>query len=179
MIRNTLFFFLINLIIAQASAQPYPKRYFSPPIDGPLILTGTFGEVRSEHFHSGIDLSTGGTTGMPVKAAAEGYVSRIKISPDGFGRVLYVTHPNGFVSVYAHLERFRDDLQQYTLHEQLSRKSYSVELFPKKNEFQVLKGDTIASSGNSGSSQAPHLHFEIRDQRTEQPINPLLFGLTV
>ncbi|MFM9053107.1 MAG: M23 family peptidase, partial [Bacteroidota bacterium] len=76
MIRNTLFFFLINLIIAQASAQPYPKRYFSPPIDGPLILTGTFGEVRSEHFHSGIDLSTGGTTGMPVKAAAEGYVSR-------------------------------------------------------------------------------------------------------
>jgi hypothetical protein len=167
------------LAVLSGNAQPYPKRYLSPPLDGPLLLTATFGEIRDEHFHSGIDLSTGNQEGLEVKAAAEGYVSRIKVSPDGFGRVLYVTHPNGFVTVYAHLKRFRDDLQAYTLQAQKEKKSFAIELFPKKNQFNVLRGETIALSGNSGGSRAPHLHFEVRDEKTEQPINPLLFGLQV
>ncbi|MFM7217391.1 MAG: M23 family metallopeptidase, partial [Bacteroidota bacterium] len=159
--------------------QPDPKRYWSSPRDGQLSLTATFGEIRNEHFHSGIDLSTGGQEGLEVKAAAEGYISRIKVSPDGFGRVLYITHPNGFVTVYAHLKRFREDVQAYTLQNQKDKKSFSIELLPKKDQFPVLRGETIALSGNSGGSRAPHLHFEVRDERTEQPINPLLFGLQV
>lgn len=167
------------LTVFSVFAQRYPQGYFTAPVDTPLILKGTFGEVRDGHFHSGIDISTGEQEGVSVRAAADGYVSRIKVSASGFGRVLYVTHPNGYVTVYAHLQKFRDDLREYMRSEQLKQKSYEIELFPKKGEFKVTKGQEIALSGNSGNSQGPHLHFEIRDEKSEDPLNPLLFGLPV
>ena len=178
MIKNSLLLLLI-LLSTGVLAQNYPKNYFIAPLDTPLLLTGTFGEVRNDHFHSGIDISTGEQEGLPVKAAADGYVSRIKISTDGFGRVLYVTHPNNYVTVYGHLKSFRADLQNYTISKQKSQQSYEIELFPKKDEFPVVKGEEIALSGNSGNTAGPHLHFEIREEKSERPLNPLLFGLPV
>jgi hypothetical protein len=163
----------------QAVASPYPQGYFRAPIDSPLTLSGTFGEIRDGHFHTGIDIRTGEQEGMPVLAVANGYVSRIKVSPNGFGRVLYVTHPNGYVSVYAHLKQFREDLKQYTLEQQKTKQSYEIELLPKKDQFKVVQGEQIAESGSSGSAEGPHLHFEIRNEESEEPVNPLLFGLQV
>ncbi len=160
-------------------AQNYPRNYFIAPLDTPLLLSGTFGEIRNDHFHSGIDISTGEQEGLPVRAAADGYVSRIKVSADGFGRVLYVTHPNNYVTVYGHLKSFRPDLQTYTLTKQKGQQSFEIELFPKKGEFPVVKGEEIALSGNSGNTLGPHLHFEIREEKSEQPVNPLLFGLPI
>ncbi len=159
--------------------QNYPKSYFDSPLEGALLLNGTFGELRDNHFHAGVDFSTGEQEGLSVRAAADGYVSRIKVSASGLGKVIYVTHPNGYVTVYAHLSRFRDDIQQKTLENQKAQKSYEIEVLPKKNELLVKKGEEIALSGNSGNSAGPHLHFEIRDERSEEPINPLLFGLPV
>jgi hypothetical protein len=170
-------FTLITAI--QVSGQNNPGGWFRAPLDTPLIMTGTFGEIRNGHFHTGVDFSTGEQEGVSVKAVADGYVSRIKVSPTGFGRVLYITHPNGYVSVYAHLKSFREDLRQYTLTEQQARKSYDIELLPAKDRFKVVKGEEIALSGNTGNTDGPHLHFEMREEETEQPINPLLFGLPV
>lgn len=177
--KRLLIALLCFLATQHSEAQDYPRNYFSSPLEGPLILAGTFGEVRPDHFHSGIDLSTGEQEGLPVKAAADGYVSRIKISPDGFGRALYITHPNGFVTVYGHLKDFREDLQNFVVSKQYEQKSFAIELLPKKGEFKVVKGEQIARSGNSGNTSGPHLHFEIRDERSEDPINPLFFGLPV
>ncbi len=171
----------VSLVLCAFSgySKNYPQQYFQAPMDTPLVLSGTFGELRKSHFHSGIDFSTNYQEGLSVKAAAEGYVSRIKISATGFGNTLYITHPNGYVTVYAHLKKFRDDLQAYAHLEQNQKKSFEIDINPKKNELKVVQGEEIALSGNSGSSEAPHLHFEIRDERSEEPINPLLFGLPI
>lgn len=160
-------------------AQDYPRNYFSAPLDTPLILSGTFGEVRPDHLHSGIDISTDGMEGLPVMAAADGYISRIKISAGGFGKALYVTHPNGFVSVYGHLQKFTAPVNELCRKTQYEKQQFEIEIFPKSREYKVKKGELIAYSGNSGASSAPHLHFEIRDELTEEPINPLLFGLKI
>jgi hypothetical protein len=162
-----------------ASAQIYPKGYFSAPLDTPLILVGTFGEIRHDHFHSGIDLGTGEQEGVPVMAAADGYISRIKVSADGFGKALYVTHPNGYVTVYAHLQKFTAPVNELVRNTQYSQQKFEIELFPKSKDFKVKGGEVIAYSGNTGGTTGPHLHFEIRDEQTEEPINPLLFGLKV
>jgi murein DD-endopeptidase MepM/ murein hydrolase activator NlpD len=164
---------------SSAWGQSYPQDYFGPPLKNKLILSGTFGELRSNHFHSGIDLKTKGKTGLPVLAIAQGYVSRIKVSPYGFGRALYVVHPNGYTSVYAHLQRFSPEVEEYLKKEQQRRQKNSVNLYPPAGKFNFTKGQTIAYSGNSGGSGGPHLHFEIRDTRTEKIINPLLFGYKI
>jgi hypothetical protein len=169
---------MLTAITIQLKAQ-YPRNYFSPPLDTPLVLVGTFGEIRADHFHSGIDFSTDLHDGKWVHAAADGYVSRIKISNDGFGKTLYITHPNGYVSVYAHLQSYGNEIQHYVTAAQREQKSYQVELFPKPNSLKVKKGDVVAFSGSTGDVDGPHLHFEIRDGVTEEPINPLLFGLQV
>jgi hypothetical protein len=161
------------------SQKVYPKDYFRPPLDIRLLLAGTFGEVRINHFHSGIDIKTGGAEGSPVYAAADGYVSRIKVSAYGFGRALYITHPNGYVSVYGHLNRYNPAIEGIVKKEHYRRESFEIELFPGAGEIPVKKGDIVAYSGNSGSSGGPHLHFEIRDGASEKPINPLLFGFDV
>lgn len=135
-------------------------------------LAGTFGELRGNHFHAGIDIKVNGRIGIPILAAAEGYVSRIKVSHNGYGHAVYIQHPNGYTTVYAHLDAYHGKIAQTVLQKQYKNKSFSVELFPSANQLTVQIGDTIGFSGNSGGSQAPHLHFEIRNNRSE-PINPL------
>jgi len=172
-----IFFFILCLQFTFVFAQ-YPQDYFRSPLEIDLVLAGTFGELRSNHFHSGVDIKTQQRTGLNVYAVADGYVSRIKVSTYGYGKAIYITHPNGYVSVYAHLEKYADQIQKYIKTCQYEKESYEVEMFPSPSELLVSAGDIIAFSGNTGGSGGPHLHFEIRDN-AERPINPLLFGLEV
>lgn len=162
-----------------ASKTEYPQLYFRSPIDDKILLSGTFGELRSNHFHSGIDIKTGGVSGKNIYAVADGYISRINISPNGFGKALYIIHPNGYTSVYGHLSGFTKEVHDFVRQEQYKREVFALNLYPDKNQFVIQKGQIIALSGNSGGSNGPHLHFEIRDSRTEMPINPLLFGFDI
>ncbi|KAB2916256.1 MAG: M23 family metallopeptidase [Bacteroidetes bacterium] len=162
-----------------AKAQNYPTGYFRSPIDTTLYLSANFGAVRGNHFHSGIDIKTFGKEGLPVVAAADGYIVRIKVSPFGYGRALYMNHPNGYTTVYAHLQRFSPLLDSIVRAEQYRQKSFDVEMFPQRALYSFKKGDTIGFSGNSGGSTGPHLHFEIRDTKSEEIIDPLLFGLPI
>jgi len=171
------FFFLVTLEVN--GQENYPQSFFIPPLDIPLKLSGTFGELRSDHFHSGMDIKTGEVEGLNVYAIADGYVSRIKIQTGGYGKALYISHPNGYVSVYGHLSRFNDIIGNYVNQEQYRQESYTIDLYPGRDKFKVKKGDIIAYSGNTGSSGGPHLHFEIRDEASQKPINPLLFGYNV
>ncbi|MDL2227895.1 M23 family metallopeptidase [Bacteroidales bacterium OttesenSCG-928-K03] len=152
---------------------------FMPPMRGVMYLSGSFAELRDGHFHSGIDIKTGGTIGKNVYAIADGYVSRIAVSPGGFGKALYIVHPNGYTSVYAHLDHFNKDIDKYVKDYQYSKKSFEVNIFLSTETFPVKQGDLIAISGNSGSSGGPHLHFEIRSTSDEKPLNPLLFNFPV
>jgi murein DD-endopeptidase MepM/ murein hydrolase activator NlpD len=153
----------------------YPTHYFINPVDTAFSIVGNFGECRPNHFHSGIDIRTNGEENHRVMAAADGYVSRIKIEPGGFGNALYITHPNGYTSVYAHLNRFRNDLEKLVRDEQYQTRSWRQDIILKPNQFPVQQSDFIALSGNTGSSQGPHVHFEIRHTLTEAPLNGLLF----
>ena len=152
------------------------QRVFRNPLDGVLDISGTFCEIRSNHFHAGIDIRTGGVEGKPVYAVGDGYVSRIQISAYGYGKALYINHPNGFTSVYAHLQIFNKNLHEYLRQKQYELKSWEIDIIPEPGEIPVKKGEVIALSGNTGSSQGPHLHFEIRKTRNNQFVNPLLFG---
>jgi hypothetical protein len=173
---------LISLFLSSHSPAPqsrYPKDYFRSPLNIPLLLSGTFGELRTNHFHSGIDIKTNNEEGKPVFAVADGYVSRLRVQAAGFGNAVYLTHPNGYVSVYGHLQRFSDSLKAYVRKKQYEKESFEVDLFPEPSLFRVKKGDTVAWTGNTGLSGGPHLHFELRDAKTEHTINPLLFGYQV
>lgn len=155
----------------------YPKDrdLFIPPMRIPLALSANFGELRADHFHSGLDIKTQGLTGMEVVAAASGYVYRISISPGGFGKALYIRHPSGYSTVYGHLDKFIPEIEEYVISRQYEEKSFMVSLWPQKDKFRFEQGDIIAYSGNSGSSSGPHLHYEIRKSDQEIPLNPLLF----
>jgi hypothetical protein len=177
--KKLVFAFFIFSIPALAQTHEYPKNYFRSPVDIPIALSGNFGELRPDHFHTGIDITTHGVEGLPVKAAADGYVSRIKISPWGYGRAIYVTHPNGFTTVYGHTSAYNDAITAYVKTNQYANESFEIELVFTPEQFPVKKGDVIAYSGNTGSSGGPHVHFEIRDTKTEEAINPLLFGMPV
>ena len=171
---------ICGLVAFHLSAQEeYPQNYFAPPLDGQLRVSGTFSELRSNHFHSGIDLKTGGVVGKPVLAAAEGYITRIKVSPYGYGKALYMRHPNGYTTVYAHLSRFDAEIESYVKQQQVKLQRHAVDLFPVAGKFAFEQGEEIAKSGNSGGSGAPHLHYEIRDASNDAIINPLHFGLDV
>lgn len=155
----------------------YEKGYFRLPLDIPMQLAGNFGELRPNHFHAGFDFKTNQREGLNVYAVADGYVSRIKISTAGYGKAIYITHPNGYTTVYGHLQRAVGVIQDKIIETQYNEKAYEIETFFKPNEITVKKGDIIGISGNTGGSEGPHLHFEIRDSKTEKVINPLLFGL--
>jgi len=148
---------------------------FHPPIDAPFNLSGTFGEFRSR-FHTGIDFKGG--EGINIFSIEDGYISRIEVSPSGYGKVVYITHPNGYSSVYAHLSRFSPDIEKYIKSEQYRSKSYTVKKFPKKDQIQVKRGELLGYSGNTGRSFGAHLHFEIRDTNSQDALNPLMFNYT-
>ncbi|TLP80626.1 M23 family metallopeptidase [Maribacter sp. ACAM166] len=159
--------------------EEYPKDAFNPPMDIPIILAGTFGELRSNHFHSGVDIKTQQREGIPVLSIGDGTITRIKVSLWGYGKVLYIAHPNGYTSVYGHLQKFSPSVEAYIKKLQYHKKSFEVEVFPDYGELKVEKGELIAYSGNTGGSAGPHLHFEIRSSISEKPTNPLLYGLDV
>jgi len=153
--------------------------YFRTPLDRSLQLAANFGELREGHFHMGLDIRTGGREGLPVFAAADGYISHLSIREYGLGKALFITHPNGLITVYGHLQRFTDTLESLASHRQYATQSWQQELDMSPGYYPVKKGALIAYSGNTGSSQAPHLHFEMRDAVTGVNINPQLEGLSV
>ncbi|MEO6760450.1 MAG: M23 family metallopeptidase, partial [Saprospiraceae bacterium] len=167
-------------VAAQVPVRPvpdYPTDYFRSPVNSPIHMTGNFGELRPDHFHTGVDIN--GTIGNPVLAAADGYVDHIRVQAGGYGNVLYVRHPNGYTTLYGHLDRFSPEIQKYVLERQYKRERFEMDLHPPKTLFPVKKGQEIAKLGNTGGSTGPHLHFEIRNSATGKVLNPLLFGIPV
>ncbi|HWR94926.1 MAG TPA: M23 family metallopeptidase, partial [Flavobacterium sp.] len=172
--RFSLFFiFFYYSIFAQVN---YPTDYFRPPLDIPMQLSGNFGELRPNHFHAGFDFKTLQKEGLEVHAVADGYVSRIKISTFGNGKTIYITHSNGYTSVYGHLQRATDAIEDFIKKTHYEEQSFEIEKYLKPGELVVTKGQIIGLSGNTGASEGPHLHFEFRDNITENIINPMLFG---
>jgi len=181
-----LFFSLLVFTVYLAPAQQifsgnkYPLSYFRQPLDiVPPALAGSFGEIRANHFHSGIDFRTNQREGYPVYAIADGYISRLRVQNSGFGQALYINHANGYTSVYGHLQRFAPKIAGIVKNLEYEKKSFEIDEFPDPTLIPVRKGEIIAWSGNRGSSGGPHLHFEIRDTQTEETINPQFFGIDI
>jgi murein DD-endopeptidase MepM/ murein hydrolase activator NlpD len=171
--------FLVIFIVSSAIGQSYPKGYFRYPLDIPPKLNANFGEMRPNHFHMGLDLYTNKRENLPVYAAADGYIARVKVEAGGFGHALYINHPNGYTTLYAHMNAFPPEVEAWIKAEQYKKESWSVELEAKPDQFPVRKGQVVGQSGNTGASQGPHVHFEIRDTKTEKCLNPLLFGFPI
>ncbi len=172
--RFLIFCFLFSWsLVAQTL---YPKDYFSPPLDIPMQLSGNFGELRPNHFHAGFDFKTQQKEGLKVYASADGYVSRIKISTFGNGKTIYINHPNGYTTVYAHLQKAVGPIQDFISQTHYKEQAFEIEMYLKPGEIPIKKGELIALSGNTGASEGPHLHYEIRHTQSEYIINPLHFG---
>ncbi|MEO7961011.1 MAG: M23 family metallopeptidase [Ginsengibacter sp.] len=183
-IHKPFLFFLFTFLSFGAHSQVtpkrnYPKNYFIYPVQAKIGLAANFGELRPNHYHMGLDCRTDQAQNKNVLAAAEGYVARVKIEPFGFGRAIYINHPNGLTTLYAHLNEFYPELEEYVNAQQYELQSWEVYLDIPEKKFSVKKGQFIAKSGNTGGSQGPHCHFEIRDTRIEKVLNPLLFGLPI
>lgn len=180
MIKKIIFtLFIIATSLKTFSQDSIPKDYFRSPLGIPLFLAGNFGELRSNHFHGGLDMKTQGKEGFNIYAAADGFVSRIKISPWGYGKTIYIDHPNGTTTVYAHLQQYKGDIATFVKNYQYKNERWEFDWYPADTLMPVKKGDVIALSGNTGGSGGPHLHFEIRDTKSENPINPLLVGFNI
>lgn len=172
--------FLLSFDAGTPPKRPYPLNYFQWPVDHTVNLAGTFGELRPNHFHAGIDIKSGsGQTGESVLSAADGYISRIRIQSNGYGKSIFVQHPNGYTTVYGHLLRYNDSIQSYVEKFQYENQTYELDICPPVNMFPVMAGQEIGKLGNTGNSNGPHVHFEIRDTKTDKAINPFLFGFNV
>lgn len=165
--------------VAQNNPLIIESNYFRYPLEIIPKLNANFGEIRPNHYHMGIDLSTGGKENLPIFAVADGYIARVKIEEGGFGNALYLNHPNGTTSLYAHLNRYANTTAQFIKQQQYKKESWSVDLMLSPGYIAVKKGEIIGYSGNTGASEGPHVHFEIRDTKTEVCINPLLYGLGI
>lgn len=173
---------IVSLLIISFSnvcSQTLPQYNFRDPLDIPMYLAGNFGELRTNHFHTGIDIKTESRIGIPIYAVEDGYITRVKVSGSGYGNALYMAHPNGYTSVYAHMDKFTEDIDQYVERAQYRDKTFDINLFPGPDVFSFKRGDLIGYTGNSGSSGGPHLHFELRETGSEHPVNPLLFGFNI
>lgn len=186
MIKNFFYHFVLLVLLVQPQflyskikKSTYPQDYFRSPLDIPLLLSGNFGELRSNHFHAGIDIKTQGVEGQKVRVAADGYVSRIKVQIGGYGKVIYVNHPNGYTTVYAHFSSFNGAITKEIRKEQYKTESSTLDMYLDSSQIQLKKGDLLGLSGNSGSSRGAHLHFEIRETESEIPVNPLLFNFPI
>jgi len=179
------FLFLLFLFLCYTShgqlfpKKNYPKGYFIYPVEAKIALAANFGELRPNHYHMGLDCRTNQVQNRPVKAAADGYVAHVHIEPLGFGRAIYINHPNGLTTLYGHLNNFYPALEKYVKEQQYKLQSWQVFLDIPPGMFPVKQGQLIALSGNAGGSQGPHCHFEIRDTKTDKVLNPLLFGMPV
>ncbi len=169
-------FLISQPIIPQSSL---PENFFISPVDIEIYLSGSFAELRQGHFHSGIDIKTQGITGKNIRAIADGYVSRIKVQTNGYGKSVYINHPGGYTSVYGHLQDYKDPIDEYVKRYQYKNRIHTLDIYPAKNELRVKKGQIIASSGNTGSSSGPHLHFEIRNAANQHPLNVQKFGFNI
>ena len=175
-IKLLIFYVLLcNILFAQDKTYPqYPN-----PVKIPLSLSATFAELRSNAFHAGVDIRTQGVEGKEVFAVADGYVSRIGVSPFGYGKVIYITHNDGFTSVYAHLSKFNKKISDFVKNKQYEDKSFAQNIILDKHQFPIKRGDYLGLTGNSGSSGGPHLHYEIRYTKSQEPVNPMYFGLKI
>lgn len=171
-------FFLVFICMSLGQQVNVASKYHSP-LGIPLQLSAIFGDIRPNHFHMGLDFKTNQKEGIPIFAIADGFISRIRISPTGYGRVLYIDHPDGITSVYAHSSAFSEKIIDFITPKQVEAFSNNIDIKLEKNEFPIKKGDFIAFSGNSGSSTGPHLHFELRETATEHGLNPLLHGFSI
>jgi len=177
----TTFVFLLIGVLGQSqidSTKLLTTGYFTNPVDHTMKLSGSFGELRTNHFHSGIDIkSKKGAVGDTIRAAADGYISRIKLMRGSYGKVLYIDHPNGYTTVYAHMQRFAPEVEAYIRTRQREAQSYEVDVYPSKDKLIFRQGQYLGHLGNTGRSYGPHLHFEIRNTKTEMPQNPYLHGI--
>lgn len=165
--------------IAYSQENTYPQNYFRHPLNIKMELVSNFGEIRTNHWHMGLDIRTQRVVNKPVFASAEGYISRVVVEPGGFGQAIYIDHPNGFTTLYAHMNSFYPSLAKYVKDQQYQLESWHVDLKIPAGKFPVKKGSQIGLSGNTGGSLGPHVHFEIRDTKTENCLNPLLFKFPI
>ena len=166
--------FIVSLLGSTIIAQNTLTERFVKPMKLKPSVSGSFGELRSNHFHSGLDLTTNRKTGYRIYASDKGFVSRIKVSPYGYGKAIYIDHDGGYTTVYAHMERYSNRIDSLVRAKQYEKKSFAIELFLKAGELEIERGEVIGYSGNSGSSGGPHLHYEVRDQATQKPMNPMI-----
>jgi len=170
-----LFFFSIHPFFHFAQMSPN----WTPPIDIPILLSGTFGEFRSNHFHAGLDIKTQGREGLAVKSIQGGWINRIRVSTSGYGKAIYIQHFDSTTSVYAHLKKFAPKIEAFIKEKQYQKESYTIQLFPKSEELKIEQGELIGYSGNTGGSYGPHLHFEVRKTSNQNPINPMSYPLEI
>lgn len=176
-LRFSLLTYLLGFSLYIAAQAPVlQKNYFRNPLGIPMQLTANFGELRPNHWHMGLDIRTNAKENLPVYAAAEGFIAKVGIRPQSFGRFIIINHPNGLSTLYGHLNDFYPELEAYVTAQQYKQESWSVELEFGKDQFPLSKGAFIAYSGNTGGSQGPHLHFEIFDTKSDKRLNPLLFN---